>query len=177
MKHLFLSLALCVLAAPLWALQPDEILDDPKLEERARDISSGLRCLVCRNESIDDSNAGLARDLRLLVRERLVAGDSDDEVVQFVVDRYGEYVLLNPRVTGSNIVLWLAGPAMLLIGAGIGWAYLRRRDRAEDDVIDPLMRPALIPVTLAARFTRRPGYATALTFAAPAARLAFMQRS
>lgn len=138
MKHLFLSLALCVLAAPLWALQPDEILDDPKLEERARDISSGLRCLVCRNESIDDSNAGLARDLRLLVRERLVAGDSDDEVVQFVVDRYGEYVLLNPRVTGSNIVLWLAGPAMLLIGAGIGWAYLRRRDRAEDDVIDPL---------------------------------------
>lgn len=138
MKHLFLSLALCVLAAPLWALQPDEILDDSKLEERARDISSGLRCLVCRNESIDDSNAGLARDLRLLVRERLVAGDSDDEVVQFVVDRYGEYVLLNPRVTGSNIVLWLAGPAMLLIGAGVGWAYLRRRDRAEDDVIDPL---------------------------------------
>ena len=138
MKHLFLSLALCILAAPLWALQPDEILDDSKLEERARDISSGLRCLVCRNESIDDSNAGLARDLRLLVRERLVAGDSDDEVVQFVVDRYGEYVLLNPRVTGSNIVLWLAGPAMLLIGAGVGWAYLRRRDRAEDDVIDPL---------------------------------------
>jgi len=138
MKHLFLSLALSVLAAPLWALQPDEILDDSKLEERARDISSGLRCLVCRNESIDDSNAGLARDLRLLVRERLVAGDSDDEVVQFGVDPYGAHGLLNPRVTGSNIVLWLAGPAMLLIGAGIGWAYLRRRDRAEDDVIDPL---------------------------------------
>lgn len=138
MKHLVLSLALCLLAAPIWAVQPDEILDDPKLEERARDISAGLRCLVCRNESIDESNAELARDLRLLVRERLIAGDSDDEVVQFVVDRYGEYVLLNPRVTGSNLVLWLAGPAMLLIGAGIGWAYLRRRERAEDDVIDPL---------------------------------------
>src|SRR6056297_1841107 len=117
MKHLFLSLALCILAAPLWALQPDEILDDPKLEERARDISSGLRCLVCRNESIDDSNAGLARDLRLLVRERLVAGDSNEEVVDFVVDRYGEYVLLNPRVTGSNLLLWMAGPIML--GAGL----------------------------------------------------------
>ena len=138
MKHLFLSLALSVLAAPLWALQPDEILDDSKLEERARDISSGLRCLVCRNESIDDSGAELARDLRLLVRERLVEGDSDEEVLQFVVDRYGEYVLLNPRVTGSNLVLWLAGPAMLLIGAGIGWSYLRRRGQAEDDAIDPL---------------------------------------
>ncbi|HKL06332.1 MAG TPA: cytochrome c-type biogenesis protein [Roseovarius sp.] len=138
MKRLILSLALCVLAAPIWAVQPDEILDDPKLEERARDISSGLRCLVCRNESIDDSGAELARDLRLLVRERLVEGDSDEEVLQFVVDRYGEYVLLNPRVTGSNLVLWLAGPAMLLIGAGIGWSYLRRRGQAEDDAIDPL---------------------------------------
>lgn len=138
MKRLILSLALCLLAAPIWAVQPDEILDDPKLEERARDISSGLRCLVCRNESIDDSGAELARDLRLLVRERLVAGDSDEEVLQFVVDRYGEYVLLNPRLTGSNLVLWLAGPAMLLIGAGIGWSYLRRREQAEDEAIDPL---------------------------------------
>ncbi|NHQ72994.1 cytochrome c-type biogenesis protein CcmH [Roseovarius gahaiensis] len=138
MKHLALSLALCLMASPLLALEPDEVLDDPKLEERARDISAGLRCLVCRNESIDESNADLARDLRLLVRERLIAGDSNDEVVQFIVDRYGEYVLLNPRVTGSNLVLWLAGPGMLLIGAGIGWAYLRRRGRAEDDQIDPL---------------------------------------
>lgn len=138
MKHLALSLALCLMASPLLALEPDEVLDDPKLEERARDISAGLRCLVCRNESIDESNADLARDMRLLVRERLIAGDSNDEVVQFIVDRYGEYVLLNPRVTGSNLVLWLAGPGMLLIGAGIGWAYLRRRGRAEDDQIDPL---------------------------------------
>lgn len=138
MKHLALSLALCLMVSPLLALEPDEVLDDPKLEERARDISAGLRCLVCRNESIDESNADLARDMRLLVRERLIAGDSNDEVVQFIVDRYGEYVLLNPRVTGSNLVLWLAGPGMLLIGAGIGWAYLRRRGRAEDDQIDPL---------------------------------------
>ncbi|HKL56407.1 MAG TPA: cytochrome c-type biogenesis protein [Roseovarius sp.] len=114
------------------AVQPDEVLDDPALEERARDISAGLRCLVCRNESIDDSNAELARDLRLLVRERLVAGDSDEEVVEFVVDRYGEYVLLQPRVTGSNLVLWLAGPVMLLLGGAIGWSYLRRRGRASE---------------------------------------------
>lgn len=114
------------------AVQPDEVLDDPALEERARDISSGLRCLVCRNESIDDSNAELARDLRLLVRERLVAGDSDEEVVEFVVDRYGEYVLLQPRATGSNLVLWLAGPIMLLLGGAIGWSYMRRRGRASE---------------------------------------------
>ncbi|MBU3258418.1 cytochrome c-type biogenesis protein CcmH [Roseovarius sp. PS-C2] len=138
MKRLILSLALCLLAAPALAVQPDEMLDDPQLEARARDISSGLRCLVCRNESIDDSNAGLARDLRLLVRERLVAGDSDDEVVEFIVDRYGEYVLLNPRATGSNLVLWLAGPAMLLVGAGLGWTYLRRRERAEEGRLEPL---------------------------------------
>ncbi|GGO52063.1 cytochrome c-type biogenesis protein CcmH [Roseovarius pacificus] len=138
MKRLILSLALCLLAAPVWAVQPDEVLDDPQLEQRARDISAGLRCLVCRNESIDDSNAGLARDLRLLVRERLVAGDSDDEVVEFIVDRYGEYVLLNPRATGSNLVLWLAGPAMLLVGAGLGWTYLRRRERAEEGRLEPL---------------------------------------
>ncbi|MCR9115116.1 MAG: cytochrome c-type biogenesis protein CcmH, partial [Rhodobacteraceae bacterium] len=91
-----LILLLCLLTSPAWAVQPDEILDDPALEERARDISAGLRCLVCRNESIDESNAELARDLRLLVRERLVEGDSNDEVVQYVVDRYGEYVLLKP---------------------------------------------------------------------------------
>lgn len=125
-----LALLMCLLASPLWAVQPDEILDDPVLEERARDISSGLRCLVCRNESIDDSNADLARDLRLLVRERLVEGDSDEQVIDYVVARYGEYVLLNPVASGSNLVLWLAGPIMLLLGGGIGAAYIRRRSRA-----------------------------------------------
>ena len=112
------------------AVEPDEILDDPILEERARDISAGLRCLVCRNESIDESNAELARDLRLLVRERLLAGDSNEQTVAFIVDRYGEYVLLTPQTDGANLILWLAGPMMLLaggIGAGL---YLRRRSRA-----------------------------------------------
>lgn len=125
-----LALCLMLLAAPALAVQPDEILDDPALEARARDISAGLRCLVCRNESIDESNADLARDLRLLVRERLVAGDSDTEVVDFVVDRYGEYVLLRPTATGSNLILWIAGPAMLLVGLGIAAVYLRRREAA-----------------------------------------------
>lgn len=125
-----LVLCLCLLAAPALAVQPDEILDDPALEARARDISSGLRCLVCRNESIDDSNAELARDLRLLVRERLKAGDSDDEVVDYIVDRYGEYVLLKPRAGGTNLLLWLAGPAMLILAGGGAALYLRRRRAA-----------------------------------------------
>ncbi|WP_297771983.1 cytochrome c-type biogenesis protein [uncultured Roseovarius sp.] len=127
-----LILALCVIAAPVFAVQPDEILDDPALEERARDISAGLRCLVCRNESIDDSNAELARDLRLLVRERLVAGDSNEEVVDFVVDRYGEYVLLKPRSGGSNLLLWMAGPIMLGAGLVMAGVYLRSRAKAPE---------------------------------------------
>lgn len=127
-----LILALCLLAAPALAVQPDEILDDPALEARARDISAGLRCLVCRNESIDDSNAELARDLRLLVRERLVAGDTDEEAVAYIVDRYGEYVLLNPTATGANLILWLAGPLMLGAGLVIAGLYLRRRASAPE---------------------------------------------
>ncbi len=127
-----LVLILCLLAAPALAVQPGEMLDDPVQEARARDISEGLRCLVCRNESIDESNADLARDLRLLVRERILAGDSDEEVVDFIVDRYGEYVLLNPPATGANVLLWIAGPVMLLIGAGIGAFYVRRRRQAAE---------------------------------------------
>lgn len=119
---------LAFLATPLWAVQPDEMLDDPVLEERAREISAGVRCLVCRNESIDESNAPLARDLRILVRERVVAGDSNQEVQDFLVARFGEYVLLTPQANGINLILWLAGPAMLVIAAGIGVAYIRRRD-------------------------------------------------
>lgn len=112
------------------AVEPDEVLDDPVLEQRARDLSQGLRCLVCRNESIDESNADLARDLRLLVRERLVAGDSNEEAIDFIVDRYGEYVLLKPTITGANWLLWAAGPIMLLIAAGVGILYLRGRSTA-----------------------------------------------
>lgn len=125
-----LCVALALWSAPAHAVQPDEVLTDPALEERARGISAGLRCLVCRNESIDESNAGLARDLRLLVRERLVAGDSDTEVVAFVVDRYGEYVLLRPTLGGANLLLWLAGPAMLMLAGGVAIGYLRARARA-----------------------------------------------
>lgn len=118
---------LVFLAAPLWAVQPDEVLNDPELEARARELSQDLRCLVCRNENIDDSNAELARDLRLLVRERLVAGDSDSEVIDFVVSRYGEYVLLTPRRGGSNIILYYAGPAMFIFALLAAGLYLRSR--------------------------------------------------
>ncbi len=116
-----------MLAGAAFAVEPDENLEDPALEQRAREISKGLRCLVCRNESIDESNAELARDLRILVRERLTGGDSDAEVVDFVVSRYGEYVLLNPRATGVNLILWVAAPALLLGGLGTALMYLRRR--------------------------------------------------
>ena len=118
------------IALPVAAVQPDEILPDPVLEERARDISAGLRCIVCRNESIDESNAELARDLRLLVRERLVAGDTDEEVVSYVVDRYGEFVLLRPPMSGSTIALWLAAPVLLLFGLALSIVYVRRRSQA-----------------------------------------------
>lgn len=120
------------LAGTALAVQPDEMLGDPLLEERARELSKGLRCLVCRNESIDESNAVLARDLRILVRERLVEGDTDDEVLDFLVARYGEYVLLSPRATGSSLILYVAGPVMLLAGLGLALFYLRGR-RAEPE--------------------------------------------
>lgn len=123
-------LLILMLATPAMAVQPDEILADPVMEARARDLSKGLRCLVCRNENIDDSNAELARDLRLLVRERLVAGDTDQEVEDFVVDRYGEYVLLKPVFSLSNAMLWLAGPVLLIIGGWISLVFIRRRSVA-----------------------------------------------
>ncbi|SFI61099.1 cytochrome c-type biogenesis protein CcmH [Celeribacter neptunius] len=126
LKPLFLVLALLI-AVPAVAVQPDEVLPDPAMESRAREISQGLRCLVCRNENIDESNAKLAKDLRLLVRERLVAGDSNNETVAYIVDRYGEYVLLKPTLTGSNKILWIAGPVMLILALGIGISFIRRR--------------------------------------------------
>lgn len=133
MARLLLILALMLAPLAAAAVQPDEMLSDPALEDRARELSKGLRCLVCRNESIDESNADLARDLRLLVRERLVEGDSDTEVIAFVVDRFGEYVLLKPQTDGSNLILWIAGPVLLVLavlGAGV---YIRRRSLAEPD--------------------------------------------
>jgi cytochrome c-type biogenesis protein CcmH len=126
-------------AALLWAatwsgavlaVQPDEILDDPKLEAEARKISAELRCLVCQNQSIDDSDAPLARDLRLLVRERLKAGDDRQGVIEFIVARYGEFVLLRPRLTSRTLLLWLA--PLLLIAGGLYLAWrLFNRDRAK----------------------------------------------
>ena len=121
------TLALALVATPVLAVQPNEVLSDPVLEARARDLSKDLRCLVCRNENIDDSNADLARDLRLLLRERLVAGDSDAAAIAYIVDRYGEYVLLNPTSKGANLLLWIAGPLMLILGGAIAGTYVRRR--------------------------------------------------
>jgi cytochrome c-type biogenesis protein CcmH len=129
--------ALFLAAAPAFAVQPDEILADPALEARARGISAVLRCPVCQGESIDESNAPIARDLRLLVRERLVAGDSDQAVIDYVVARYGEFVLFRPTGQGANLILWLAGPALLLTGLAGAAVYLRRR-RAAPEAAAPL---------------------------------------
>ena len=107
-----------MLAAPSHAMLPDEVLDDPVLEQRARALSTQLRCLVCQNQSIDDSDAQLARELRLLLRERIVAGDTDREIVDYLVSRYGQFVLLKPQFNALTLVLWIA-PAVLLIGGGI----------------------------------------------------------
>lgn len=125
------ALALFVLAIPAaHAVNPDEMLKDSALEERAREISKGLRCVVCQNQSIDDSDADLARDLRVLVRQRLKAGDSDEQVTQFVVDRYGDYVLLNPPFKASTYVLWF-GPPVLALVAVIALIVFYRRRRPE----------------------------------------------
>jgi cytochrome c-type biogenesis protein CcmH len=112
------------------AVQPDEVLQDPSLEARARAISAGLRCLVCQNQSIDDSDAPLAKDLRILVRERLKAGDSDEQIEDFVVARYGEFVLLRPRFTAHTLLLWAATPVLLLAAILIVVVAYRRRSAA-----------------------------------------------
>jgi cytochrome c-type biogenesis protein CcmH len=142
-----LLLALALLAGPALAVEPDEMLADPTQEERARDISRGLRCLVCRNESIDESHADLARDLRLLVRERIVAGDTNDEVIAFITDRYGEYVLLRPRADGVNLILWLAGPAMLVAALLVAAVTLRRTPSLPPDDLTEAERARLDELT------------------------------
>lgn len=132
MRVVLAVLLALMLGAPALAVNPDEVLADPVLEARARDISSQLRCLVCQNESIDDSNADLAREIRLIVRERLVAGDTDREVLQFLVDRYGEYVLLQPVVAPHTTLLWAAAPLALLVG-GIAIVVASRRRRGAEE--------------------------------------------
>ena len=122
-------------SSPAWAVEPDEVLADPVLEARARDLSAELRCLVCQNQSIDDSSAGLAKDLRVLVRERLVAGDSDDDVRSYLVARYGEFVLLKPTMSLANLLLWLTAPLALLIGAAAAiWRVRKNTGHAEPDL-------------------------------------------
>lgn len=114
-------------AIPASAVEPGEVLSDPVLEQRARDISLDLRCLVCQNQSIDDSNAPLAKDLRILVRERLTAGDNDGQVIDYIVARYGEFVLLRPRFGGHTLILWLGTPLLLIIALGVMYRANRRR--------------------------------------------------
>lgn len=130
MKHLILILTL--LASPAFAVLPDEVLSDPVLETRARGLSQELRCVVCQGENIDESNAGIARDLRLLVRERLVEGETDQQILDFVVSRYGEYVLMRPTWAGANIILYIAGPVLLLFALLAGFVYLRGRATAQN---------------------------------------------
>lgn len=120
-----------------WAVNPDEVLSDPALEKRARDLSAGLRCMVCQNQSIDDSDADLARDLRMLVRERLVQGDSDEQVLDFLVSRYGEFVLLKPRLEKRTIILWSFPVLILITGISIIW-FTRRKAGISQPQIVPL---------------------------------------
>jgi cytochrome c-type biogenesis protein CcmH len=129
-----LALSLFVLTLPAQAVQPDEILSDPALEARAREISIGLRCLVCQNQSIDDSDATVARDLRILIREQLQQKKTDAEVVDFVVARYGEYVLLQPRFKTSTLVLWLS-PFLILL-AGLVFAFRRKQVAITENLSD-----------------------------------------
>ena len=128
-----LLISICTTAI---AVEPHELLENPLLEERARQISKDLRCLVCQNESIDESDAALARDLRVLVRERLQLGDSNDEVLQFVVDRYGEFALLRPRIDGVNYILWWFGPLFLLFSIATALMYVRKLGRISKNSSD-----------------------------------------
>ncbi|MFD2251759.1 cytochrome c-type biogenesis protein CcmH [Pseudochelatococcus lubricantis] len=137
MRAFIILLCMFLAALPARAVQPDEVLPDAQLEQRARGISAGLRCLVCQNESIDDSDAPLARDLRLLVRDRLMAGDSDQAVKDFVVDRYGEFVLLRPVFGLHTALLWLGPFALLALGiAGLVHGAGRHRRRETPALTD-----------------------------------------
>ncbi len=128
------------------AVEPEEMLDDPVLEARARALSTVLRCPVCQNESIDESNATLAKDLRVILRERIAAGDTDDEAVDYLVFRFGEFILMSPNRQGVNVVLWWSGPFLLLIALVIGWRAIRPKQvpaqpltQDEQDRLDELL--------------------------------------
>ena len=136
-----ITLGWLLMPVPAAAVLPDEVLEDPALEARAREISKDLRCLVCQNQSIDDSDADLARDLRVLLRERLVAGDSDDQAVDFIVARYGDYVLLKPPFKPATYLLWF-GPALLLLLAAAGGLAIYRDQRAQAASLAAPLDPA-----------------------------------
>lgn len=138
MRALLRLLAVAMmLAAPVaLAVEPSEILADPKLEARARALSANLRCLVCQNQSIDDSNAPLAKDLRMIVRERLTAGDSDRQVMEFLVARYGDFILLKPPLKAGTVLLW--GAPFVVLLAGMGMIYLVSRRRRQLEAAAPL---------------------------------------
>jgi cytochrome c-type biogenesis protein CcmH len=142
MRRILLLVAMLLyLVPPALAVEPDEVLADPTLEARARALSAELRCMVCQNQSIDDSDAPLARDLRLLLRERIAAGDTDGEVTQFLVARYGDFILLRPRFKPGTLLLW-ATPVVVLL-AGIGLILWSRRRGGKDGPLDPEERAAL----------------------------------
>ena len=126
MRALLAILLVLVMNPPALAVEPDEILDDPVLEDRARAISRGLRCVTCQSQSIDDSNAPLAKDLRLVLRERLLAGDSDQEVMMFMTERYGDYVRLSPVFRRDTAILWFAPPIILILAIGGAMIYFRQ---------------------------------------------------
>ena len=126
-RRLVYVVLLLLSASPVFAVNPDEVLADPALEARARALSAQLRCMVCQNQSIDDSNAELAKDLRVLVREQITAGDSDEAVIDYVVSRYGEFVLLKPRLETKTLLLWGAPIVLLLAGAAVMVVSARRR--------------------------------------------------
>ena len=128
MKHLSILLAALCIAGGALAVEPKEMLKDPALEARARDISKQLRCVQCQNESIDESNAQIAKDMRILVRDRITAGDSNRQIVDYMVSRYGDYVLLKPRFTASTLTLWLGPIVILILGGVIVSTRLRRSD-------------------------------------------------
>ena len=146
MRTLLLALLLGLMALPALAVEPHEILEDPALEARAREISLGIRCLVCQNQTIDDSNAELARELRVLIRERLVAGDSDQQVKDFLVSRYGDFVLFTPPLKPATLLLWFGPFLLLALGAAVVFFYLRgqrRRPTAGVAALDPDERARL----------------------------------
>lgn len=134
MRALLLCFALLV-AVPVWAVEPDEVLADPVLEDRAREISKNVRCVVCQNEPIDSSNAGVARDLRILIRERLVAGDSNAEVEAYLVARYGNYVLFKPPFEPATYLLWLAPFGLIALGGVASVLVFQRKRQGHGDAL------------------------------------------